>query len=338
MDYKDFQINDFLRDEYFVNWVLHPDFESDHFWKQWLTAHPEKHAVLEQAREIISSVGYKNHFELGDLEYAAMFEAVLKANHKRNNQGINWVSLSWKIAASLLLVLAGVLAAWQFGSNQHTDVQMELIVAKTEYGQKKTVVLSDGTKVMLNAGSQLIYPKKFDGESREVSLTGEAFFDVHRDETHPFIIQTSGLTTQVLGTSFNVRGYDEDLAVRVSVVTGKVRVTSVAGESAYLIPEQMGVFSKENQSINVTSFDENEFVGWTEGLLIFENETLPDIFQKLERWYGVTILVDEGVKLEGHYSGSYKNKSLMLVLEGISYTSHLKYELNQKTITIHESK
>ena len=339
MDYKDFDVSDFLKDEYFVEWVLHPDHESDHFWKQWLFDHTDKLEEVEHAREVITSVGYAYKAKLSDPEYSAMFETLLRFNEAKNNKSTPWLTRDvMKVAASIVLILAAALMMTQrsnFRPDSY-DSSEHMLVSKTVYGQKKNIVLSDGTRIMLNAGSSLTYPEKFSDDAREVILSGEAFFNVEHDVHRPFLIKTSGLTTKVLGTSFNVRSYTEDDKVLVSVVTGKVEINSPNGTSEVLLPSDMGTFSKSAKEITVTKLDKANFIAWTKGILTFDNETLPNIFEKLERWYGVEIQVSKGVKLEGKYSGSYKNKSLELILKGISYTSNFKYSINNKKIIIYE--
>ena len=339
MDYRNYDIEDFLQDEFFVSWVINPNKESDHFWNQWISTYPEKHTVVEQAKELVKSIKYKEEQRLSEAEYTQVFESVLKANRERNNRSFIWqLKHTMRLAATIALLIAAAIVL-VLNPVSSGDVQsVKMLVAKTEPGQKRTIKLSDGTTVMLNAGSSLVYPELFSDSSRMVTLFGEAFFDVEKDPSRPFEIESNNLITRVLGTSFNVRSYPEEATVSVAVMTGRVEVKGETGKSEILLPEDMGIFDVETGAIEKSHFDETSWIGWTKGILVFDNQTLPEIFKELENWYGVKIEVQKGMKLEGRYSGQYLNKSLEVILEGISYTSHFKYSINQKTILIYDEK
>ncbi|WP_421871531.1 FecR family protein [Marinoscillum sp.] len=336
MDYRHYQLEDFLKDEFFVNWVLHPDQETDHFWKKWISTNPDRVPVVEQAQQIVQSISYKNQYQLTEEEYTGVFEQVLKANNRRNNKAFVWRQThTFRLAAVIALLLA-VTAILYLNQPEETLSVPEMVMIKAAPGQKRNIQLADGTKVMLNSGSSLVYPKEFVDSIRQVTLYGEAFFDVKRNPQQPFLIESGQLTTRVLGTSFNVRSYTEERQIYVAVVTGKVQIESTAGRKEVLLPEDMGVFNKDDGTLNQTEFDPELLIGWTEGLLAFENQTLPEIFKSLEKWYGVKIEVDESLNLEGQYSGRYQNKPLEVILKGISYTSHFNYSINHKTIRIYD--
>lgn len=338
MDYYDYSIEDFLKDEFFVGWVLHPNKESDHFWSQWVATNPEKAVVVEQAKEMVKSIRYKEEQSLSEADYSTLFEAILKANTVRNNRTFIWQPKhTIRLVATVALLLAAAIVFF-LDAGPVVPNAVNLVVAKTEKGQKRTITLSDGTRVMLNAGSSLVYPEQFSDSIRAVTLFGEAFFDVERDPERPFEIESNSLLTRVLGTSFNVRSYAGEKEVSVAVVSGKVQVESATGTSAILLPEDIGTYNLSSGSISKGHFDETRLLGWTKGILVFENQTLPEIFAALEHWYGVKITVKPGMKLEGRYSGEYHNKSLEVILEGISYTSHFKYSINQKNIKIYDEK
>lgn len=334
MDYKQFQVQDFLADEFFVSWVLKDDYATAHFWEKWLKANPEKRADVEQAKELIRSVNYRNTSRLTDTEYSSIFEKVLRASETNQRNIYPWFEkYSFRIAASIVFILV---ALFLYQRKPETIVESpELRIVKTEFGQRRTIKLPDGTMVKLNVGSSIEYPEKFENSNRKVELTGEAFFDVTEDKTKPFIIKSGDLMTEVLGTSFNLSAYPERDTITVAVVSGMVMVSSESGIEEVLSPTDLGVFNKQNKSILKKKFDD-DVLAWSDGILIIENQPLPDVFNMLERWYGVEIEYAEGMTLEGTYSGRYQNKSLELVLEGISYTSHIKYIINHKKILIYE--
>ncbi len=338
MDYKDFDLHDFLQDEYFVGWVLHSDVESSHFWEQWLAANPEKRGTVQQAREMISSITYQKTDTLNDREYSEILEHLLKTNQKKNSQGFRWtIRHTLRLAASIAVFCIIYIVVRQAQVDDPPPMEYRQASVTTQMGQKRTVSLPDGTTVMLNSGSTLTYTVPFEKDIRSVSLTGEAFFDVVHNEKKPFIVLTTGLQTKVLGTSFNIRGYADDPFVSVAVLSGSVRLSSEGSNSHTLEPNEMGIYHGTLDHIERTSFDPDKTINWTRGILSFENESLETIFKELERWYGVNIEIKEGVRLEGKYSGRYSNDPLELVLKGLSYTSHFTYQINGKQIMIYDN-
>ncbi|CAD5278635.1 MULTISPECIES: FecR family protein [unclassified Imperialibacter] len=209
-------------------------------------------------------------------------------------------------------------------------------------GQKSTIILSDGSVVTLNADSKLVYQERFEGKERKVTLEGEAFFDVTKDPSRPFIIETEQLITRVLGTSFTVRAYPNAEGVKVAVATGKVSVEKAGGkksgndgETLVLVPGEMGVFEKLHRTLNKESFDERDLFEWKEGLIYFENAEFGEVLERLEQWYGVSIKVEKRISLEKDFSGAYKNKPLELVLEGLAFVYDFEYEIKSKTVRIY---
>ncbi|MEQ8474235.1 MAG: FecR family protein [Marinoscillum sp.] len=342
MDFKDFGIADFLQNEFFVSWVITQDPDTDHFWSDWLSQHPEKIAEVKMARELVKSMHYKNQYRMDNDEYSQLMGRILQHDRPQtlgNKIGKFLVRNSFRIAASLILVLGAVFYNTQIKpATQNEQVTAELKIVSTDYGQKKIVRLPDGTKVIMNSGSTIKYPMPFVGEKRMVEFEGEGFFEVTHNPDKPFHIKSKSFTTYVLGTSFNLRSFPSEEHSSVSVATGKVKIKSDVGEYALLTPSEVGYFNHKTKKIDQSTFDQSKILAWTEGVLLFENESLPAIFKRLERWYGVEIVVDEGVNLTGKYSGEYKKKSLELVLEGLSYTSNFSYKIKNQTINIYAKK
>lgn len=191
----------------------------------------------------------------------------------------------WKIAASFLLLMAAAMFAYLFYvANEPSNI----IVKNTALGQRSKIILSDGSIVHLNAGSSLSYMEKFEEETREVDLTGEAFFEVKKNPNKPFIIHSIGVDTKVLGTSFNVKAYpDEDVAV--TVVSGKVSVEKDDLQE-FLIPGEQAVF--DEYTLNVSEVDANTYSSWKDGVLIFEKSNISEIARRMSRYYGVEIKVE----------------------------------------------
>lgn len=147
--------------------------------------------------------------------------------------------------------------------------------------------LSDGTVVYLNSGSKLRYPVIFKGAERRVFLEGEAYFEVARDERHPFRVEVKDVEVEVLGTSFNINAYPEREEVRTTLVSGKVRVTS-GKNGVVLSPGEQAACA--NGDIRVQEVEVREFISWKDGLFIFNRMSLKDIMIQLERWYNLKVI------------------------------------------------
>lgn len=200
----------------------------------------------------------------------------------------------------------------------------------TSAGGEYTFVLSDGTRVWLNAESELEFPVDFVGEERVVRLNGEAYFEVRRDEKHPFIVETREMRTRVLGTSFNVKAYDEDSEVATTLLTGKVEVSAVAGggDVAVLSPGMQGVWMKEDGWMQVKKVSTDRVMAWREGLFLFDNERLSEVIKVLERWYGVDFIYDKRGDKEHVFSGSFsKDEPLTEILDILTYAGGPKFKL-----------
>ncbi len=336
MKYEHYQVEDFIKDEFFVSWITESDPTANQFWEKWLKANPEKRVEVERAREFIRSVQYKQSGQLSDPEYSLMFEKLLRSSEMRSDshRRKRYPKYIYGVAASIILLITAYFH-FQLSKKERQHSEVSQLRVATEFGQRKTIQLPDGTIVKLNIGSSIEYPEKFEEDLRKVRLSGEAYFDVAKTKNQPFVIQSSELMTEVLGTSFNVSAYPENDTIAVSVVSGLVKISNEAGDVELLSPSDMGIFNKNSKTINKRIYDP-EVLSWYHGILIFKNEPLPKVFEKLERWYGVEFEFEEGISLEGTYSGKYQNKSLELILEGISLTAHIKYSMNQKNVSIYE--
>lgn len=159
------------------------------------------------------------------------------------------------------------------------------------YGSRSTITLSDGSKVWLNAGSRLIYPSKFVDKAREVFLVGEAFFEIEKNEEHPFIIKTIDIEVEVLGTRFNVSAYPEDYSVQTVLEVGSVEISCVNAtffdRGVNLVAGQMASFNKKTKETEVFDVKIEHYTLWTEGLLSFSNIDFSRIVKKLERYYNI---------------------------------------------------
>ncbi len=164
----------------------------------------------------------------------------------------------------------------------------------TPKGSEYKLSLSDGTRVWLNTDSELSYPSSFDGESRVVTLRGEAYFEVAKSSV-PFIVKTERMDVRVLGTSFNVMSYSDEPEIQVTLEEGRVQVDAQDAHRI-LVPGQQAVFAKADSLLQVRDVDTEVYTGWRKGEFVFDNETFASVARKLSRWYDVEIVVDKSLE------------------------------------------
>lgn len=264
-----------------------------------------------------------------------------KSTHKKRGSAFVKLWDGWKFAASIALLLVSAVAWYQLKDSLLTAEQLtesqppeeEYIIKQTAKGEKLAFTLRDGTMIQLNAESTLKYKPSSD---REVFLEGEAFFDVARDTLHPFIIYTRSITTTVLGTSFNIKAFTNEDDIAVSVVSGKVKVEqqdTTQKKTLHLTPGEQAVYNHQDTAFTKKKFEYQEAISWKDGRLYFKNARFAEVITTLERWYGVEIDVQRK-NIENGFSGSYTNRSLESVLEGMSFVLEFEYDINNKQITI----
>jgi len=188
----------------------------------------------------------------------------------------------------------------------------------TPRGGQYQVNLADGSKVWLNASSSLLYPTTFTGEDRTVELTGEAYFQIARKAGAPFFVKVNGVTVEVLGTAFNVNGYEDEPAIRTTLVEGAVRVE--AGEHQLVLKPGQQVVSEGGKSLRIEpDADLEEVLAWKNGTFNFNRLDIETIMRQISRWYDVDV-VYEGARPAGHFSGMIsRNTSVATVLKLLEY-------------------
>ncbi len=237
-----------------------------------------------------------------------------------------------KIAAMLVLVSAVGIWVW---SNHHLRQSEQLTTVYNPAGQLKTLVLPDGSKVFLNAASKISFPSRFSSENREVTLIGEAYFEVVHNPEKPFLIYTGKVRTQVLGTSFNIKAYANEPKIQVAVVSGKVGV--VAGHlSAFLTPNQTADYHiKDDRLLKSTIADASVLKAWTDGQLVFRDQSFNEIIRTVIRKYKTNIIIQNnqtaGAILNAHFD---KNESLENVISVLCTYVGAKYKHEGTTYLI----
>ena len=206
----------------------------------------------------------------------------------------------------------------------------------TPIGGEYSLVLSDGTKVFLNADSELKYPVEFSDGKRIVDLKGEAYFEVHKDSLRPFVVRMNGAEVTVLGTSFNVNTYGDDGQIYTTLVNGAVRVSSVKnGQAEVLKPGMQSVMDVQSGQLTVREVDVEPYVAWREGRFVFRAMTLDLIMRQLQRWYDFEVFYQNPELKDYEFRGVIKrDMDLDKVLSVIKVTTNVDFEVKGKVITI----
>lgn len=197
------------------------------------------------------------------------------------------------------------------------------------YGKTSEVILPDGTKVILNAGSRLAYPDLFAGNSREVYLNGEAYFEVKHDSQHPFVVLVNDLRIKDLGTRFNVSAYSSDSRIETVLTEGKLSIkrnnSGLFNFPTEIVPGQLASFNKQSGQISVKKVDVDDYVLWTQGLMRFETVELSRIIKKIERYYNIRFEYTDAMIGTIRISGKLELKEdRKEVLERIARTASVK--------------
>lgn len=213
------------------------------------------------------------------------------------------------------------------------SVQTEYISKSTTRGQKSTIMLSDGSKVVLNADSKISFPKYFTDSTRNIELIGEAFFQVAKDSARPFTVSAGNTKTTALGTSFNINSRWS--IQKIALSTGKVEVsTSITENAIVLEPGDALEVNEQDRTTHQFQFDSRKELLWKDGVLFFENTTLKEIVITLELWYDVNIELPNNQLENKVYTGRFDNPTLKQVLESVSFALDFKYSKNGKKVKI----
>lgn len=223
-------------------------------------------------------------------------------------------------------------------SNAYSNGKLVYNTLKIPYGKKFEVQLSDGTVVYLNAGTSLRYPVQFvKNQSRQVYLTGEAYFEVSKDKAHRFTVNTQEVKVEVLGTKFNVNSYTEDVSSDVVLVEGKVSLykdKKTTENQVYLLPGIKGSNTRGQQKITTETVNTDYYTAWVKGSLVFKNESFNSIIKKLERHYNVTFINKNKVLGREIFNARFDNEPIEVVLKYFSDSYAIDYKIEGDKITI----
>jgi len=249
----------------------------------------------------------------------------------------------WAGAAAAAVLLAAVSLVVLRPKPRPVQVA-KLMERQNGKATRAMIELADGSKIWLNADSKLSYPEVFENNSREVYLTGEAFFDIAANPKKPFIVHFKSGSVHVLGTSFNVRAYENE-AVQTSVKTGKVAFIPAAPEgqkpdTIYITPDEKVTYRpspvKDDEDLvkEITSAEDDK--AWTEGRLVFRDETLENIAYELERTFGKKVTFENDAPRYFRLTGAFQNNSLQDIMYYLARSKAFHYTITDSTLLITE--
>ncbi|SHK85645.1 FecR family protein [Chitinophaga jiangningensis] len=217
----------------------------------------------------------------------------------------------------------------------HTEQSVAVNTLQTPKGGQYQVVLSDGTKVWLNAASTLTYPASFRGNTRTVTLSGEAYFEVAANANMPFYVNTPEEQVQVLGTSFNVKAYTEEKRNTTTLIEGAVKVAK-AERSIVLKPGEQTVYSKSTGRLQASGGDPARAIAWKNGQFAFKNDDLKEVMQTISRWYDTDVNYDETLDISAiHVTGFMRRQAnLSSTLEILELTAGVHFKIQGRTISV----
>ena len=274
-------------------------FEEEAAVKQWMEESAENRLAFLKERKLFDDM-----LLLGN-------EEIIKNGKKRFS--INLSSLRTeliKIAAVVAITLGGSYFYYQ------SSLEKELMAMQTitvPAGQRINITLVDGTNVWLNARTSLSYPVKFGKNNRQVVLDGEAYFDVTKDKSKPFIVQTDNYNVEVLGTQFDVNAYSETGEFETTLMSGSVKVASASDSTQKITLKPNNKVFLQDGKLHVTAVDDYNPYRWKEGLICFKNETFTSIMKDFEKYYGLTIQVKNKNVFKYVYTGKFRQT------DGIDY-------------------
>ncbi len=293
------------------------------------------------AREWDGQFRKKNIKRLSASEINKAYEHIV--SHPRRSSPLPFITTPKKkrvhrylVAASVMLVMVAALSVYWFNSERVGEpAAMTSLEKHTTPGQQATITLSDGSMVMLNAASKLVYPAQFKGEIREVTLEGEGFFEVIPTAKQPFVVRSGNLITTASGTAFNVKAYPEDGTAEVAVQKGQVLVSRVndrTGPPTIVTANMLYRVDNKASSLKPVTFPDQ--VAWRDRTLLFKVTPFSEVAKTLSRWYGTKIILENEAIGNCRITGQFQHESLENVLKTLEHAINIAYEITEEGVKV----
>lgn len=314
----------------------------------WLDQSSENREELEQNRKMLDTID--TFYKTERFDSVGAIKNVKAKIHppkleivQRKTIGKEVITRFYKYAAVIIFAVFLASAGFYIGFRNHTtEVFSEIISTPNQVINEYT--LPDGSVVALNSNSKLIFPKQFKGETREVTIEGEAFFDVTPNPDKPFIINAGNAQVKVVGTSFNVSAYPESETVEVVVKTGKVQVISKFSDElstekqVYLTPGEKGTLSNNSSNPKKSENSDPNYLAWKTHDFIFDEIPLNEVFKCLEKTYHVKIEVLEPELNNLKLNAQFEEKPIDFILNVVSLTFNINLSVDGELYTFSNHK
>lgn len=312
--------------------------------EEWLV-NPENAELFSQIKKIDSLTS-----DLGMLQQFDLQKGKSQVKRKyRTNKFASLVTRVQQIAA-ILLVPALLAGGWFYSQKNKLTKELTVLMVSqeisTQPGTKTHLFLPDSTEVWLNSSSNLKFPSAFAGDERRVILVGEAFFKVYKNKEKPFIVSTSQMDIEAVGTEFNVSAYSGDLKFSTTLAEGKVKITDkIENKKAMFIDPGIQLnYDIRNKLYMSENVRVEDVIAWRDGVLIFNETPFYEVAAKLGRWFNADIQISDQAIANYRFTGTFTSESLDQVMElltlttPISYSSSKRKILDNKTFTKQEIK
>jgi transmembrane sensor len=348
---EDYQIEDFVTDESFINYFFQLNTDDKTFWEKWLIAHPHNNEIVDAAKTMLRDLSLtlpEKEFEdeLLKIRKAIRYEAPLSTKKRpaiirllRWDKSAGSSGNKKKRYANFILPVVCILFIGGYFFLRQFSMHAGQLSEKFNDSSKPIVfTLSDGTVVTLAPQSIFRYPADFGNGERKVYLDGEAQFHVNRDEAHPFKVYEGDIVATVLGTVFNVKKQAGDSLLLVELIKGKLKVESLKkngsiDESVILNPDERVLYRRDNKKLYKEKWESQNDASLQVNRLLFRQNNFEEIANQLKTVFGVTV-INQSNKKTWRFTGEFNNASVTDILESICIVEKLKYEVRGDTIFI----
>ncbi len=254
----------------------------------------------------------------------------VRSTIKVSQRRMNIYRLASQVAAAVIIIFVSI---W-IGAKVDSWRPLEFTEITSPPGQKTQILLPDSSTVWLNGGSKIKYAQNFNQANRNVELVGEGYFDVRKNFSSQFVVKVNAIDVKVFGTQFNVKAYDDGKKVEVGLKTGSIGIESDGRTLIKLNPGDFLTYDKESKEIELEKKAVDLVLAWTKNELVFEEQTIKEVFDYFEHWYGVHFSVDQEV-LDGELlTFKIKTESLNEALSLLKLLKPMEYQINGERVTV----
>lgn len=335
--YDHYTLEDFICDEGFQDWVLHPTEHHNLFWQKWISENPEKEELIRFAAQVLSGISFRENFPPEEKVKTALEDHLQAIDQLEADRIYKRAGIRRRLWAAA--IITGLLALG-YSSYQYWHLHAKITVS-TAYGQLKSFYLPDSSLITLNAHSTLKYPRYWSNKnSREVWLEGQAYFRVnhttpennHVKNGSTFIVHTNGLNVQVLGTVFDVKSYQGFTDVMLRQGNVRINFTHTKQKDILLSPGDLIRYDAQKNKLVKSTTDPKSYAAWTDRKIILNGMSVKDMVQQLQAFYGYTIIIKDTAIGNKNMEGLLMLDNLSDVIFALSTSLDIKIEQKGDTL------